>query len=120
MARDAFVDDWDPHWAETKGSVAQWRREHPRATMREIEEAVDQQIDGLRARMLQDVAMESGAAQFAHASARDRPQCQGCGRPLVSRGARERTLTPTGGREVRLRRAYGQCQGCGLELFPPR
>ena len=69
MARDAFVDTWDPEWETTKGSVAQWRREHPRATLREIEEAVDWQVNALRARMLQDVAMASGAAQFAHAPA---------------------------------------------------
>ena len=118
MARDAFVDTWDPEWETTKGSVAQWRREHPRATLREIEEAVDWQVNALRARMLQDVAMASGAAQFAHAPARERPQCQGCGRPLVSRGAGERTLTTNGGQEVRLRRAYAHCPGCGLELFP--
>jgi hypothetical protein len=122
MAKDEFVEEWEPDWAAAKASLAQWRREHARATMVEIEDAVDEQIDAMRARMLEGVAMESAAARFARRDARERPQCQACGCPLISRGEAERTLITTGEREVRLRRTYAHripIRDVGWS-FPPR
>jgi hypothetical protein len=120
MANGELGEAWAPQWAAAKASIVDWRREHPRATMREIEDAVDEQMDAMRAQMLGDVAVESGAARFAGKNSRERPVCQACGCPLISNGAAERTLTTTGGREVHLRRSYAHCPGCELELFPPR
>jgi len=100
--------------------MAQWRREHPRATLTEIEDAMDERLSALRAEMLRDMALASQAASFAGASEGERPTCPSCGQGLVSRGEAERTLLTTGGRDIRLRRSYAHCSGCGLELFPPR
>jgi len=36
--------------------MTQWRTEHPHATLREIEEAVDQRMNQLRAQLIEDVA----------------------------------------------------------------
>ena len=120
MASDELGEMWVPQWTAARASILEWRRDHPRATMREIEEAVDEQMDAMRAQMLGDVAVESASAKFAGKNIRARPVCQACGCPLISNGAAERTLTTTGGREVHLRRSYARCPGCGLELFPPR
>ena len=100
--------------------MAQWRREHPRATLTEIEDALDGRMGTLRAEMLADAALASGAAKFAGKPASERPKCPECGGALLSRGVAERILTTTGGRDIRLRRSYAQCPQCGLELFPPR
>src|SRR4051794_31313480 len=59
--------------------VAAWRRAHPRAT-----------LNGLRARLLGDLALASPAAELA---GEERPRCPGCGGSLQGRGVRERTVT---------------------------
>ena len=111
---------WERGLAEMGRSLSEWRREHPRATLTEIEDAVDGRMETVRAHMLEDMALASGAAKLAGKRASERPKCPSCGGALVGRGAGERRLTTTGGREVRLRRDYAACRECGLELFPPR
>jgi predicted RNA-binding Zn-ribbon protein involved in translation (DUF1610 family) len=100
--------------------MAQWRREHPRATLSEIEDALDERLAAVRSEMLVETVMTSPAAQFAGASPSERPTCPECGDRLVSRGQAERRLTTVHGQDVRLRRNYAHCRSCGLELFPPR
>jgi len=111
---------WAPGLAEAGAAMAAWRREHPRATLLEIEDALDERLAGVRRGMLADAAQASAAASFARAPASQRPRCPECGARLVSRGEAERTLTTTLGQDIRLRRSYAHCPGCGLELFPPR
>jgi predicted RNA-binding Zn-ribbon protein involved in translation (DUF1610 family) len=100
--------------------MAAWRREHPRATLTEIERAVDERLGTLRVQMLEETAVASGAAAFAGVPEAERPRCPDCGQALVSRGRAERELLTSGGREIRLRRSYGRCPSCGVGLFPPR
>src|SRR3712207_7072489 len=45
-----------------------------------------------RARMLQDVALQSQAADWQAAPAAERPVCRVCGAPLILRGKRSRQL----------------------------
>src|SRR5579859_7593443 len=35
--------------------MSEWRKEHPKATFREIEEAVDERVNQLRAQLIEDV-----------------------------------------------------------------
>ena len=35
--------------------ITQWRKEHPKATWAEIEAAIDEQINQVRAQLIQDV-----------------------------------------------------------------
>ena len=100
--------------------MAQWRREHPRATLTEIEDALDGRLALIRTEMLVDTVLASPAASFARAPRTQRPKCPECGDRLLSRGQAERTLTTTQGQDVRLRRNYAYCPSCKLELFPPR
>jgi hypothetical protein len=119
--RDGGLEQrWAPGWAAVSTSMAQWRREHPRATLTEIELALDERLGSLRTRMLEDTALASEAARFASTPSAERPTCPGCGKALESRGEHERRLMTSGGRDIRLRRGYGVCPGCGLGLFPPR
>lgn len=111
---------WAPSMAEAGAAMAEWRRNHPRATLREIEDALDERLSSLRSRMLVDTAEASHAASFARAPATQRPRCPECEARLVSRGTRERTLTTIANQQLRIRRSYGQCTSCGLEFFPPR
>ena len=101
-------------------AMARWRREHPRATLTEIEEAVDERLAAVRTRLLVETVMTSPAACFGGVPRAERPRCPECGERLLSRGQAERTLATTHGQDLRLRRSYGHCPACGLELFPPR
>jgi hypothetical protein len=120
MASDELEGRWSAEFAEVGAAVARWRREHPKATLSEIEDALDECLAGMRTQMLVDTVMASRAATFAGTPGTERPRCPGCESRLVSRGQAERTLLTTRGQEIRLRRSYAHCPSCGLEFFPPR
>jgi len=120
MESTGLQGQWSGKFSEVGSAMAAWRREHSRATLTEIETALDGQLASLRTEMLVDTVMTSEAAHFAGADATARPRCPACEERMVSRGEAERTLTTTSGQLIRLRRNYGLCPACGLELFPPR
>jgi predicted RNA-binding Zn-ribbon protein involved in translation (DUF1610 family) len=117
--------DWEAEearWAQRIGAVAGrmrgWRAAHPRATFREIADAVDAELDPLRARLLADAATASPAARFTE-EAGERPACPTCGGAVIGRGRRRRRLTTRGDATVELERAYGTCTSCGRGVFLP-
>ncbi len=99
--------------------MADWRAAHPRATLSEIEEALDARLNQLRARVLADLALASTAADVQAATREERPRCERCGTVLQARGQSERGVVTQGGAEVRLRRSYATCPRCGDGTFPP-
>ncbi len=111
---------WREVSEEIMAGIEAWRLHHPKATLREMEAAVDERLAELRARMLQDVALASQAADLSQAKAQDRPVCPHCGTPLEPRGPRERQVTTHQGKTRRLRRSYARCPTCQVGLFPPR
>jgi hypothetical protein len=72
--------------------IEAWRLHHPKATLREIEAAVDARLVERRARMLQDVALASQAADVSQTRPSDWPVCPHGGSPVEPRGPRERQL----------------------------
>jgi hypothetical protein len=113
--------DFDQHWRELSDEVIsgmkEWRLQHPRATFREIEAAVDERLARLRAKMLEDAALASAAAHWEGEATP--PVCPQCGTVLEDRGDHRRELQTHGGCTVTLARAYGVCPTCGGGLFPP-
>jgi hypothetical protein len=99
--------------------MREWRLQHPDATLTEIEQALDERWYRLRARMLEDLALQQEAAAW-QTKAADRPTCLECGRPLIRRGRQPRQLKTHGGQELTLTRSYGYCPTCRKGLFPPR
>lgn len=95
-----------------------WRMAHPRATFAEMQAAVDERLDRLRARLLQEIALTSQAAEGERAP-EERPVCATCGEGMAPRGTRERTVRVQGDQEVTLTRSYFVCPACGRGLFPP-
>jgi YgiT-type zinc finger domain-containing protein len=98
--------------------MKEWRAAHPKATLREIETALDEKLTKVRARMLQDVALASRAADLGASG--ERVVCPQCGQAMEARGRAERTLTTTGNQEIVLQRSSAVCPSCGEGLFPPR
>jgi hypothetical protein len=117
-------DPLDPHWRELAEEaltgMARWRREHPTATLTEIEAALDERLHRLRARVLEDAALASPARRFQDQPPEQRPLCPDCQRPLTPRGTHRRHLQTEGGQELGFTREYGVCPQCGAGVFPPR
>lgn len=117
-----WSDELEARWRQLAEDVLsgmkEWRQAHPKATLREIETALDAKLARVRARLLEDVALASQAADLVGSG--DRAICPECGQPLEARGQHERTLTTTGDQEVVLSRSYAACPACGAGLFPPR
>jgi hypothetical protein len=111
---------WEDLSAEILTGMREWRLSHPKATLREIEQALDQRWYRLRARMLHDVALQSVAADWQQTTTSERPTCRVCGTALISRGKRTRQLKTHGGYKITLDRSYGLCPTCKKGLFPPR
>jgi 5-methylcytosine-specific restriction endonuclease McrA len=100
--------------------MREWRLQHPKATLSEIETALDQRWYRLRTRMLRDVALQSQATNWQQSTATERPTCRSCGTPLILRGKHSRHLKTAGGQDLTLERSYGLCPKCKKGLFPPR
>jgi predicted RNA-binding Zn-ribbon protein involved in translation (DUF1610 family) len=115
---DAEAARWTKQIEAVVGRMRGWRATHPRATFREIAEAVDAELDPLRAQLLADAATASSAARFTE-SDEPRPTCPRCGGAVIGRGRRRRRLTTRGDATVELERAYGTCTSCGRGVFPP-
>ena len=60
---------WRAVSAEVIGGIKEWRLQHPTATLAEIEAAVDERLARFRARLLQDVALASQAADLSQSVA---------------------------------------------------
>src|SRR5437588_7603285 len=73
-----------------------WRKAHPQATWAEIEAAVDEQINQLRAQVLQDLVQMGEGEDWRKLPEAQRPRCATCGEPLWARGEQTRWLQTNG------------------------
>ena len=120
MKRPITEQTWHHLTEEIMTGMREWRAAHPTATLREMEQELDTRWTRVRARMLQDMALASAAADWADTPAGQHPICPDCGTPLRLRGSDTRTLQTHGGQSLALDRSYGVCPACGTGLFPPR
>jgi DNA repair exonuclease SbcCD ATPase subunit len=115
------LKEMEEGWRKMSGEVIEgmkvWRQEHPKATLKEIETRLDEQLARLRAQMLQDTALTSQARDWSGQA--EGVKCPECGTELKGRGQQIRRLQTHGHQEVVLEREYGECPGCGTGLFPP-
>ena len=63
MQPEELQQHWKEQGEEALAAVAQWRVAHPKATLAEIEQAVDEQINRLRAQLIEQAAQASAAAR---------------------------------------------------------
>ena len=114
---EAEAARWSHQIEQVVGGVRAWRAAHPRATFREIAEAIDAELSPLRAQMLAETAATSPAARFTEESGEDRPGCGACGGQLIGRGRRRRRVTTRGDAPVELEREYGFSDGATVREF---
>ena len=116
MKRGELRQGWREMGEEILEGLEQWREEHSRATMREIEDEIDQRLSALRAQMISDTANASERERWERAQG---VQCPNCGAKLVKKGKKKRILLTRDGREIELNREYAVCPACGQGIFPP-
>src|SRR6266516_7304299 len=95
----AWTAEMEARWRESDEEVIVglkgWRLQHPRATLREIETALDERLARVRARMLEDAALTSASADLSAAGPEERPRWAECGQGLEAHGQEERNLITT-------------------------
>jgi len=99
--------------------MTQWRKEHPKATWQEIETAVDERINQLRAQLIEDLVQMGESEGWEQKPEAERPRCATCGKALAVGGEHTRFIQTQGGEAVKLTRTYGTCPECGVGFFPP-
>ena len=77
-------DKWQSLQEKINAAIEEWRREHPEATLTEIEEAVDTRLASMRRQMVQDLAQ---AGRTANLRKLDKEETQVS--PMWSAGGRQ-------------------------------
>jgi rubredoxin len=96
----------------------EWRRQHPQATMAEIERETMKRMAQLQARLVEELSQGlPGEAQ--EAGRQDKVICPECGSQMQSRGQVARQLQGAGAQDISLKREYWVCPVCGTGIFPP-
>lgn len=116
---DELEARWQPLSQATLHALSEWRRQHPRATLTEIENSLDAQLARLRAQMLRDLALSSPSGDLLTMPESERPMCSACGARLEAQGKQTRTLLTEHDQTIELSRSYATCPACGAGLFPP-
>lgn len=119
MKSQDFASEWQVLSQGVINGMREWRLEHPKASLREIETALDERLSALRAQMLKDAALASDAADWQEAPGDQQPRCCECGTALTARGMEVRQVRTQGDQTLHLERRYGVCPRCQRGLFPP-
>lgn len=118
MEQTELAEVWRVLGERVFAEMSAWRKAHPKATLKEIEDELDARLAGMRAQMIADLAEQSPRRDWRGQESEQRPHCPQCGGPFQARGQHERKLATQGGVEVKLSRSYGTCPHCGSGLFP--
>lgn len=115
-----LAEQWRGLAAEVGEQMAAWRAAHRRASLREIEAALDALWLEARARIVEGAAGASPLADVPAAQAVGvTVNCPKCGVALEGRGQATRQLTTHGDQPLALTRSYAACPACGAGFFPP-
>jgi hypothetical protein len=120
LLNDRLEAQWRELSEDVTTGMAEWRAQHPKATLQEIEVALDERLGRLRARMLEDAALASQATDIRGTAEDERPRCATCGTPMTHQSLEKRDLVTHHGHTVTLQRSYAICPTCGEAFFPPR
>ena len=115
MKPEELQQQWQEQAEEAMSAMSQWRVAQPKATLAEIEQAVDEQINRLRARMIEQAAQASAAAE---GEATRRMVCEQCGQTLQARERARRKWQTHGEQQVEVERTYVTCPQRGGGFFP--
>ncbi len=72
MERQQFEQRWHQLSTEVMSGLSDWRLQHPKATLREMELELDTRLAHVRARLLEDLALARAASVKPRSSCRCR------------------------------------------------
>ncbi len=117
MNKEEMAEKWRCLSEEMIEGMGEWRKEKPKASLREIEEEVDRRLSKVRAQMIMDMAEQSASRDWQGQTRG--AVCPKCGEELKRKGKKKRKLETQGGQTIELEREYGVCPKCGVGIFPP-
>ena len=95
-----------------------WGAAHPQATMREIEDVIEERLNRVRAELVEELAEKSRLRDIGRLPAAEWPRCEQCGEPLRERGRRTRRVRAKGGQQVVYRGATQIASPAGWGFSP--
>ena len=99
--------------------MTQWRKEHPKATFRELAAAGDERVNQVRAQVIEEGVQMGETEVWDQKPEGTRPKCATCGQPLGD-ARRTDALDPNDGWSSDQGDAHGGNRpGVGGRLFPP-
>ena len=99
-------------YEKLESHINRWRQENPKATLTEIEEAVEAELAELREALVQRLVQE-------REEERKTMFCPNCEKEMVKNGYKDRTLRTKESKTITLKRRQMRCLECGMTLFPP-
>ena len=111
-------EKWRELQDKINAAIAEWRQEHPEASLTEIEEVVDSQIAEVRTKMVEDLAQGGRTADLKQLAKEERPRCPKCGQPVAANGKGRRKLKTIRGQVIELERDQAYCTHCEVTFFP--
>lgn len=109
---------WAEMYEKASEEVTSWRRGQKKATLTEIETNVDEQLAKVRARMVEDLAMESELADIKGVKKEQRPKCPKCEKVMQANGKQKRRIVTEYEQTIELERSHAKCAECGHNFFP--
>ena len=99
---------------EVAKRIEEWQVENPKATLSEMERAVDAEMNKVRSQIMKRLVEERERQE-------EKEQlCPNCGRKMGKNGRRNRQLKTKGNETIEFERQQFRCSGCGMTRFPPR
>ena len=90
-----------------------WSQANPKATLTEIEIAIDKELARLRRTLVEGITQtRETVEQASH-------KCPQCGTQMVKNGKKKRRLKTKEGQAIELEGQQLRCLTCGMTLFPP-
>ncbi len=117
MNEGKLTPDQGNEFDEVLKGLREWRRQHPEATMAEIERETMKRLAQVQAQIVEELSQ--GLPAEEQEARRAVPTCPECGMKMQRRGQAERQLQGSGGQSIRLKRSYWVCPACGAGIFPP-
>ncbi|MCB9420698.1 MAG: transposase family protein [Ardenticatenaceae bacterium] len=99
-------------YEKMESQIRQWRDAHPKATLTEIEEAVEKELAELREAVVESLVQEEDTEW-------ETLLCPHCQSKMVKNGKKKRRLKTKEGKTITLERQQMRCLTCGMTLFPP-
>lgn len=116
-------EDQEKQWRERSEDVLsgrkEWRMVHPKATVRESEDAASARMRRREAQRVQGSAVARSQRSCSQRPEEAHLRCRVCDLRRHERGEHTRTVQGKGGNDITRKRASGTCPLYGAGLFPP-